>query len=109
MHIFILAGEPSGDEYGASLMHELLAVDSNIQFSGIGGPLLELQGLQSIAQKSAMHLDLVLLWNYVMHLQEFEMKKISGLSFLRVLALLLTEVMPFALAEIIVLEEREVI
>ncbi len=40
MHILILAGEPSGAEYGASLMHELLAVHSNIQFSGIGGPLM---------------------------------------------------------------------
>ena len=54
MHIFILAGEPSGDEYGASLMHELLAVDSNIQFSGIGGPLMELQGLQSMQPLSKM-------------------------------------------------------
>jgi len=54
MHIFILAGEPSGDEYGASLMHELLDMDSNIKFSGIGGPLMELQGLKSMQPLSKM-------------------------------------------------------
>ena len=54
MHIFILAGEPSGDEYGASLMQELLNMDSNIQFSGIGGSLMELQGLKSMQPLSKM-------------------------------------------------------
>tara|TARA_Y100001970_G_scaffold63393_1_gene81192 strand:+ start:13672 stop:14775 length:1104 start_codon:yes stop_codon:yes gene_type:complete len=54
MNVFILAGEPSGDEYGAKLMQELKAINSNISFSGIGGTLMEKQGLQSIASLKKM-------------------------------------------------------
>ena len=32
MKIFILAGEPSGDEYGAELMKHILAENPNAQF-----------------------------------------------------------------------------
>ena len=49
MNIFILAGEPSGDEYGAQLMKELTAINPNIVFSGIGGNLMEKQRLKSMA------------------------------------------------------------
>ena len=40
MKIFILAGEPSGDEYGAELMKQMLHKNPEIQFSGIGGALM---------------------------------------------------------------------
>ena len=54
MNIFILAGEPSGDEYGAKLMQNLVAQEANINFIGIGGPLMQKQGLKSIAPLEKM-------------------------------------------------------
>ena len=45
MNIFILAGEPSGDEYGAELMKQMQGQNSEIQFHGIGGPLMAQYGL----------------------------------------------------------------
>jgi len=49
MNIFILAGEPSGDEYGAKLMKELTIKNPKITFHGIGGSLMSAQGLNSMA------------------------------------------------------------
>ena len=54
MNIFILAGEPSGDEYGAKLMQNLMAQESNVNFIGIGGPLMQQQGLKSIVPLEKM-------------------------------------------------------
>ena len=54
MNIFILAGEPSGDEYGAKLMKNISAQQENINFIGIGGSLMEKQGLQSIVPLNKM-------------------------------------------------------
>ena len=54
MKIFILAGEPSGDEYGAKLMQEMLAQQKNITFVGIGGSLMTKQGLDSIVPLKKM-------------------------------------------------------
>ena len=48
MNIFILAGEPSGDEYGAQLMQNISEKTKNVNFIGIGGPLMGKQGLKSI-------------------------------------------------------------
>ena len=48
MNIFILAGEPSGDEYGAQLMQNIAEKKQNVNFIGIGGPLMEAQGLKSM-------------------------------------------------------------
>ena len=48
MKIFIIAGEPSGDEYGAKLMEELNKNNSELTFCGIGGSLMEAQGLKSM-------------------------------------------------------------
>src|SRR5438067_9551639 len=36
--LFLVAGEASGDARGAELMKSLLARDSSIEFSGLGGP-----------------------------------------------------------------------
>mgnify|MGYP001263959576 CR=1 FL=1 len=49
MNIFILAGEPSGDEYGAQLMKNIAEKKQNVNFIGIGGPLMEAQGFKSMA------------------------------------------------------------
>lgn len=48
MKIFIIAGEPSGDEYGAKLIEELKKNNPVISFNGIGGSLMVQQGLKSM-------------------------------------------------------------
>ena len=54
MKIFILAGEPSGDEYGARLMQNIAENTQNIHFIGIGGPLMSKQGLNSMVPLQKM-------------------------------------------------------
>ncbi|MDH3704007.1 MAG: lipid-A-disaccharide synthase [Alphaproteobacteria bacterium] len=47
--IFLVAGEPSGDELGGRLMAALTAAtQGNIRFAGVGGPAMEAQGLESL-------------------------------------------------------------
>ncbi|ETX30752.1 lipid-A-disaccharide synthase [Roseivivax isoporae] len=49
MRVFITAGEPSGDRLGAALMAGLNDLTGGeVSFTGIGGPLMEAQGLASI-------------------------------------------------------------
>ena len=50
-NIFVVAGEHSGDALGAKLMAAINACDSrvrHVRFDGVGGPLMEAQGLQSL-------------------------------------------------------------
>ncbi len=47
MKLFLVAGEPSGDALGAALMAGLKALAPGVEFHGIGGPLMEAQGLVS--------------------------------------------------------------
>lgn len=47
-HIYIMAGESSGDFLGAQLMQALKAQAPDTIFSGVGGPLMEQQGLNSL-------------------------------------------------------------
>ncbi|NDV00614.1 lipid-A-disaccharide synthase [Pseudoroseicyclus tamaricis] len=47
MKIFVIAGEPSGDALGASVMAGLRQLAPGVTFAGIGGPGMEGQGLQS--------------------------------------------------------------
>jgi lipid-A-disaccharide synthase len=47
LRVGILAGESSGDILGASLMQALRRIQPNILFEGIGGPLMQAEGLHS--------------------------------------------------------------
>ncbi|MCQ0093058.1 lipid-A-disaccharide synthase [Roseovarius sp. M141] len=47
MKVFILAGEASGDRLGAALMAGLTQL-TDVQFEGIGGPLMQAEGLDSL-------------------------------------------------------------
>ncbi len=48
MKLFLTAGEASGDALGAALMAGLKALWPGIVFQGVGGPLMEAEGLQSL-------------------------------------------------------------
>lgn len=47
-HLFLIAGEPSGDRLGAALMAGLRQLAPEIRFSGIGGPAMAVEGLDSL-------------------------------------------------------------
>ena len=44
MHLFISAGEPSGDLHGANLVRALRQLRSSVQCTGFGGENLEAAG-----------------------------------------------------------------
>ena len=46
LKVFLIAGEPSGDRLGAALMAGLSALGP-VEFHGIGGPMMQAQGLTS--------------------------------------------------------------
>lgn len=49
LHIFVIAGEPSGDALGARLMAALdTAAGQGIRYSGVGGPQMASRGLESL-------------------------------------------------------------
>ena len=48
-NIFIVAGEASGDMYGADLVKEMLKINSDLKFYGIGGRKLKEAGIELIA------------------------------------------------------------
>ena len=47
MRVFLVAGEPSGDRLGGALMEGLKTLIPDVEFDGVGGPLMETQGLTS--------------------------------------------------------------
>lgn len=47
MRIFLVAGEASGDRLGAALMAGLKSL-ADVEFSGVGGPLMQAEGMQSL-------------------------------------------------------------
>ncbi|MBS9716179.1 lipid-A-disaccharide synthase [Pseudohalocynthiibacter aestuariivivens] len=48
MRFFLVAGEPSGDRLGAALMAGLKMLVPEVQFHGVGGPLMQAEGLDSL-------------------------------------------------------------
>jgi lipid-A-disaccharide synthase len=46
--LFLIAGEPSGDRLGAALMAGLRTLVPEVTFVGIGGPLMQAEGLDSL-------------------------------------------------------------
>ncbi|WP_375281754.1 lipid-A-disaccharide synthase [Pseudooctadecabacter sp.] len=48
MKVFVIAGEPSGDKLGAALMEGLRYEVPSVTFDGIGGALMQGQGLDSL-------------------------------------------------------------
>ena len=48
LSFFLIAGEPSGDRLGAALMAGLKALNPLVTFQGVGGPLMQAEGLQSL-------------------------------------------------------------
>ena len=47
MKVFVIAGEASGDKLGAALMAGLKSLRDDVTFDGVGGPLMQAEGLQS--------------------------------------------------------------
>ena len=47
MRVFVIAGEASGDKLGAALMAGLKTLRPDVQFDGVGGPLMQDEGLES--------------------------------------------------------------
>jgi len=47
MNLFLVAGEASGDALGAALMAGLKTLAPDVAFQGIGGPMMEAEGLAS--------------------------------------------------------------
>ncbi|NBZ87896.1 lipid-A-disaccharide synthase [Stagnihabitans tardus] len=48
MSFFLVAGEPSGDKLGAALMAGLKELSPGVTFQGVGGPLMQEQGMVSL-------------------------------------------------------------
>jgi lipid-A-disaccharide synthase len=48
MHVFLSAGEPSGDQHAARLIEELRRAQPTLRVSGMGGPEMEQAGCQLI-------------------------------------------------------------
>ncbi|SEN66036.1 lipid-A-disaccharide synthase [Loktanella fryxellensis] len=47
MKVFVIAGEPSGDALGGAVMAGLRDLAPGVTFDGVGGPLMQAQGLDS--------------------------------------------------------------
>ena len=47
MKVFVIAGEPSGDALGGAVMAGLRELAPGVAFDGVGGPLMQAQGLVS--------------------------------------------------------------
>ena len=48
LRLFLIAGEPSGDRLGAALMAGLRQLVPDVVFCGVGGPLMQAHGLESL-------------------------------------------------------------
>lgn len=48
LRLYLIAGEPSGDRLGAALMAGLKILSPGVEFHGIGGPLMQAEGMVSL-------------------------------------------------------------
>lgn len=48
MRLYLVAGEPSGDRLGAALMAGLRHLAPEVRFAGVGGPLMQAEGMDSL-------------------------------------------------------------
>lgn len=48
LKLFLIAGEPSGDRLGAALMAGLRSLVPGVEFEGVGGPLMQAEGMTSL-------------------------------------------------------------
>lgn len=48
MKVFLVAGELSGDRLGGALMEGLRALRPDLEFAGVGGPMMAAEGLESL-------------------------------------------------------------
>ncbi|MBV8799393.1 MAG: lipid-A-disaccharide synthase [Alphaproteobacteria bacterium] len=48
LRLMLVCGEPSGDQLGAQLMSAVRALESRVEFDGIGGPAMEGLGFRSL-------------------------------------------------------------
>ncbi len=67
---YLIAGETSGDILGAKLMRALkLKLDGNVRFTGVGGPLMEAEGLDLLfPHTELMHFGLFEVALHIPHL-----------------------------------------
>ncbi|MEP5761105.1 MAG: lipid-A-disaccharide synthase [Litoreibacter sp.] len=54
MRLYFIAGEPSGDRLGAAMMEQLKVLMPNVEFHGVGGPLMQAQGMASLFDMSEL-------------------------------------------------------
>ena len=48
MKVFVIAGEPSGDKLGGALMAGLNHLVPDVTYEGVGGPMMQAQGMESL-------------------------------------------------------------
>jgi lipid-A-disaccharide synthase len=48
LSVFVIAGEPSGDALGGAVLSGLKSLIPNVKVSGVGGPLMQAEGLDSL-------------------------------------------------------------
>ena len=56
LKVFVIAGEPSGDALGGALLAGLKMLSPGVTFDGVGGPLMQAQGLTSRFDMSELSL-----------------------------------------------------
>ncbi|MFH1152596.1 MAG: lipid-A-disaccharide synthase [Pseudomonadota bacterium] len=65
-HIMVIAGEPSGDDHGSTLVRSILNRDPHIVFSGIGGDKMKAHGVELFFH--IRHLSVMGLWEVILQL-----------------------------------------
>lgn len=69
-HIFIVAGETSGDMHAVSLIEELKRLDASLIFSGLGGPKMKAAGVD--LYEDLTKIAVVGFWEVLKHYQTFK-------------------------------------